>query len=167
MVPNQTLKLKLAWLQVTLLSFIHRHAKHYRVGRSYARWQVPLAPGPAVILRQSERWWGWSRWGSRLPSCPVQLLAGPEVGGSSRDAITTQLPAWRISVQPTLFSLLGFPRCQEDESMLLLAYSLHIFEEWRSLFKQECFRGRASTAPLRAEHQQSMAASPHWYRYSY
>lgn len=47
------------------------------------RWQVPLAPGPAVILRQSERWWGWSRSGSRLPSCPVRLLAGPEVGGSS------------------------------------------------------------------------------------
>lgn len=27
---------KVAGLQVTLLSFIHRHAKHYRVGRSYA-----------------------------------------------------------------------------------------------------------------------------------
>lgn len=44
---------------------------------------VPLAPGPAVILRQSERWWGWSQSVSRLPSCPFQLHTGPEVGGSS------------------------------------------------------------------------------------
>lgn len=129
------------------------------------RWQVPLAPGPAVILRQSERWWGWSRSGSRLPSCPVRLLAGPEVGGSSRDAITTPLPAWCISVQPTLFSLLGFPRCQEDESMLLLAWSpclRGVTELIQAGVFQREGKHRPSKSRIPAEHG---SFSPHYIRY--
>lgn len=119
--------------------------------------------GPAVNLRQSERWWG-SQWGARLPSRPVHLHTGPEVGGSLRDnhTISTLLLAWRISVLLIFIPLVGF-RCQYVTACCC-SPNVSIPADWRSLFnRQECHRGRASAAHLcqRAEwYQQSPTLCP-------